>query len=213
MISNKNLVATIDSFSQVFNLLSQRDRAIEDAGKQERATGFKLLGQKICLRGLARILGIGSSRLVRLRKAINSGDPCPLDGRVAKAGLGKRPDRFNAHKQEKIHEFLNNMWLKFSEPMPEVNANHGGRQQTSRPLRFRIRKGKRPRNEKKRDDKLDEVQAKELRCLPPGSFSEYLHLFHSEHPLVRVSLKLFMRVSWCHNGDRDGDGPKTFGSR
>lgn len=156
--------------------------------------GFRLLGQKICLRGLARVLGIGSSRLMRLRRAIVAGDPCPLDGRTHKAGVGKRFDRLVSHKREKVHEFLNMMWLRYSEPMPEVKADNGGRQQTNKVLAFRQRKGKRPRKDQKRDDKLDEVAAKDLRVLPPGSFSEYLKLFHAENPLVKVSLKLFLRA-------------------
>lgn len=169
-----------------------------DSGDDDNRSGFQLLGQKVCLRSMARLLGVGSSRLARLRKAFLAGEQCPLDGRLRKASFkGKKLTQLATHKRELVHDFLNELWVEVSEPMPEVNANHGGRQQTDKTLRFRRSKGKRPRREKKRDDPLDEVNVQELRFLPPGSYTEYLALFHSKNPTVRVSLKLFTQASRC----------------
>ena len=161
-----------------------------------RTGGFLLFGHRICLKAMARLIGIGSSRLMRLRKAFLAGETCPLDGRTKRASVdGKKVDRNQSYKRELIHDFLNELWVQVSEPMPEVNANHGGRQQTNKALKFRSRKGKRPRRDKKRDDQLDEHGVQSLRLLPPGSYKEYLNLFLSKNPLVKVSYKLFTQVT------------------
>lgn len=145
----------------------------------------------MCLAGLARLLGIGSNRLIRLRSAFKKGEVCPLDGRLRKSTHKVRCSRLQTKTRELIFDFLTKIYLRHSEPMPEVQADV--RMQTNRKLRFRKARGKRPKRDKKRNDKLCESGVKELRMLPPGSYSDYLKLFKAEHPFVRVSFKLFTR--------------------
>ena len=118
-----------------------------------------------------------------------------LHGRLREAGLPHKYGKgAQSHKREKIHDFLMECYIKHAEPMPEVHTNPGTRQQTDRPARFRVRKGKRPRRFFKRDEKLDGEAAQNLRLLPPGSYSDY------HRPLCQVSLKLFTRATLtCHS--------------
>lgn len=69
-------------------------------------------------------------------------------------------------------------------------------------FRFRRNRGKRPR--KQRREKGPGVEpnvgasATVCRLLPPGTFSEYLDMFHAKNPGARVSLKLFLSVRGKH---------------
>lgn len=158
--------------------------------------GLGLLGHGVCLKGLGKLLGIGSGRLMKMRTAARRSQPCPLDGRFREARPARRaPNRQQSHKRELIHDFLTELYLKQSEPTPEVNADTGGRRQTSKGLRFRKRKGKRPRKLIKRDGDIDEATVKGMRLLPASSYSDWLRLFESKHPHCKVSLKLFTRAA------------------
>lgn len=155
-----------------------------------------LMGHRLCLRGLAKILGIGSSRLQRFRKAASEKGVCPLDGRLRESGL-KRKYRPQSHARQLIHDFLMDLYVKHSEPMPELHEHSGGRLQTSKVLRIRVRKGKRPRRFVKRDDKLTPATSSKLRLLAPGSYSDYYRLFRARNALVRAGFKLFLRAARC----------------
>ncbi len=158
--------------------------------------GLCLLGHSVCLKGLGKLLGIGSGRLMKMRTAARTSQTCPLDGRFREARPAHRaPNRQQSHKRELIHDFLTELYLKQSEPTPEVNADTGGRKQTSKALMFRKRKGKRPRRLIKRDGDIDEATVKGMRLLPASSYSDWLRLFESRHPDCKVSLKLFTRAS------------------
>lgn len=183
--------------TQVFNLIGKLDPLTQTPPASD-SNQIHLMGRPICLKGLAQLLGVGSPRIARLKSGFsNTDDPqCPMDGRLRRAGCAMRSDTAEqTAKRELVHEFLMELYVRHSEPMPEVVADHGGRAQTSKPLKFRRLKGKRPRNFKKRDEKLTEVQAQELRLLPPGHYTDWLRLFHAKHEHCKVSLKLFTRVA------------------
>ena len=143
--------------------------------------------------GLGRILGIGTNRLERMRMAWSKGDDCPLDGRLHLAKHTIRCDRLQTKKRELIYDFLTGVYLKHSEPMPEVQTDV--RIQTNKKLRFRQGRGKRPKRDKKRNDKLGPEGVKALRMLPPGSYMDYYKLFLANHPDSAVSYKLFTRAA------------------
>ncbi|CAK9111480.1 Uncharacterized protein SCF082_LOCUS51747 [Durusdinium trenchii] len=178
-----------DADKQVFDILARQGPSV---GQPADETGFRVLGQRVCLRGLCKLLGVGSSRMQRLRGAAIANQSCPLDGRLKKCGLLKRY-RAQSHARELIHAFLTECYVKHAEPVPEVHAERE-RHQTDRVTSFRVRKGKRPRRFKKRDDRLTETTAPLLRLLPPGTYTDYHRLFLAKNPTVKASLKLFTRV-------------------
>ena len=181
------------SFAEIFSILGQRD-AITDSASDRRATGLVLFQHNLCVHGMGKLLGIGSQRLEKLRAAAVRGEDCPMDGRVKEMNCRIRFGRLSSHKRELILDFLTYLYVKHSEPMPEVRTNPT--MQTDRKLQFRKVRGKRPKQLKKRNDKLDEVTGKDLRMLPPGTYSDYLKLFKAKHPETQVSFKLFTRVLW-----------------
>ena len=183
--------------TEVFAILAGLDPSSEkppDASKK-----IYILGRPACLKGSSKLLGIGSGRVGRLRKGLMGDNPvCPSDARLRKAGRALAHPPKQTVKRQLIHEFLMELYIRHSEPMPEVAADHGGRAQTSKPLKFRRLKGKRPRKFTKRDAKLTETQAQALRLLPPGHYTDWLRLFHAKHETCKVSLKLFCRVTQHH---------------
>ena len=111
----------------------------------------------------------------------------------------KFADRAVSVKRQLVHDFLYHLYVKVSDAVPEVSSHSfAGKVQSSKVLRFRRFRGKRPRIEEKRDKKLDEHSAQLVRQLPPGSYTDYLRLFRGQHPEVNVSLKMFMRVNLQH---------------
>ena len=118
-----------------------------------------------------------------------------MDGRLKTAHPSK-PARPQTHKRQLIFDFLQQLYQMYSEPVPEVNAGND-RMQTQRAglkLRFRPRKGKRPRITQKRDRPLEACEAQFLRQLPASSYVDWKRLFESKHPDVRVSFKLFLKA-------------------
>lgn len=176
--------------------MGQRD-PLTDADDGRRGKGsYHFLGRRVCFGGLIKLLGLGSNRAYRLRSAAAKGTECPLDGRLAKV----RPLNIglSSHKRSLIFDFLTNIYLRHSEPAPECSS--AGKQPEEKQLQFRraCRRGKRPRRMKKKDDsEWSPEAANALRMLPPGSYKDYLRLFHSENPECQVSFKLFTRVASC----------------
>lgn len=160
-----------------------------------------LFGNSLCVRGCGKLLGISAKRLFKFRKAWKANQPCPLDGRLSKVNAARRPSK-KPYVREKIFGFLTEMYVKYSEPMPDVQSRHHGpassRCQTDKPVRFRLRKGKRPRRAKKRDPELTEESSHQLRLLPPGSFVDYHRMFLARHPDCRASFKMFTRAAGTH---------------
>ena len=106
-------------------------------------------------------------------------------------------DRAVSHKRQLVHDFLYNLYVKVSDATPEVSTHsYEGKVQECKALRFRRFRGKRPRLQKKRDDKLDEHNSCLVRQLPPGTYMDYLRIFRAEHPDVNVNIRLFMKVFW-----------------
>ena len=185
--------------SKVFDIFAARHPAAAPPESEALPTGRiknYMCGRPICCSGLARLLGIGSDRALKIVQAIRKKE-ChpPLDGRFA--CKPKNHDKTMSWKREIVHDFLHYLYQTLSEPMPEVVIDadpEGQKLQICKPLRFKKRKGKRPRILKKQDPPLTEAKAKLLRQLPPGSYNDYLRMFRAKHPEIVVSKKLFMRV-------------------
>ena len=168
-----------------------------------------LFNRPVCQNAFRRLLGIGSGRYTRLKRAAVTGTAPPLDGRYI-----KKPFIANnscaAAKRACIVEFLTELESTLSEPMPEANQSTarlrataikvvaegeaGGSQApaTEAPkMKFRRNRGRRPRLAGLLHRGKD---FSGMRLLPPGSLSDYLSLLHARYPDQKVSLKLFSRA-------------------
>lgn len=154
----------------------------------------KLCGHTVCLFGLARVLGIGTDRATKMMKAIRDDQPVPADGRLCN-NPKSASDSTLTWKRELIHSFLHTLYVKLSEPLPDQRRDRDQTEIVPKGLRFRRRKGKRPRLAVKRDAPLTEAGASKLRQLPAGTYTHYWRMLKAEHPTVKISLRLFMRVS------------------
>ena len=165
---------------------------LKEAGDQFRCAQ-KLLGRPVCQRAFRRLLGIGSMRYTRLKKAASEGlAQAPLDGRkVSKKNTFKSNTAY-LRKRAIIVEFLEEMRNSISEPLPEANQNPKLLDEQKRSLTlFRRHRGRRPRGASQWSRGGDRSS---LRLLPPGSFTDYLRLLQSRWPDLKISLKLFTRV-------------------
>lgn len=150
------------------------------------------MGHYVCLSAAARLLGIGTGRATKVRRALREGLDAPvLDGRIAAAK--KFAQRAVSVKRELIHNFLHSLYVKCTESLPE-GTSCSALVPSSR-QRFNTARGKRPRILKKREAKKDPDTECEVRYLPPGNYVDYLRLLQSENPAARVSLRLFMRAA------------------
>ena len=199
-----DLAWSLLSSLQVFNILAHRhtmtEHPPEDPVSGQRARKrLCFLGHSICVAGLGRLLGIGTSRTFKMRKAINLKLECPGDGRfLAKAKhFG---DRRQTHKREVVHDFLHYLYNHVAESMPEIVARTCDERQivqvepSCKALRLARLKGKRPRLQIKRDKQLSAASSKAVRQLPPGNYADYHRMMVSKYPDEGITLKLFMRV-------------------
>ena len=147
--------------------------------------GQAVFRRPVCAMAFCRLLGIGKQRFQKLRQAVRLGDALPVDGRFVARAKVKTP---HPHRVL-VHEFLEEIWATLSEPMPEASEPGVVRQ-----LRFRKARGKRPKVSS-RQHHMDKKDRKDLRMLPPGTFSDYLGLLNSRHPEDKISLKLFSSVA------------------
>ena len=160
----------------------------------------RLLGKRVCRHAFRSLLGIGSARYMKLNQAARSGLPVPNDLRFVTCKFSRR-----AHENRQlVTEFLAEIYHSISEPLPE---NHGGESEVAgqcakdpqadadqkpKPrLRFRKHRGRRPRIVADAGRNKDK---KNLRMLPPGTFSDYLNLLRNRYPAKRISLKLFCKA-------------------
>lgn len=191
------VIAVLLTLAEVFEILAQRHPLAFDDSNQQSSSGFQLLGHRVCLRGLAALLGVGSNRLLRLRTAAVAGGECPLDGRLKKTAASFNLTR-SSYKRQLIFDFLTRLYLQQAEPAPECNS--AGKQPEEKLLQFRraCRRGKRPRRAKKKDaaGSWDEATGQALRMLPPGTYKDYLRLLQMEHPDAKLSFKLFTKAPW-----------------
>ena len=179
---------------KVFNIVALRDPISEGFAVE----GANLYGHHVCVRGVGKLLGVAAKKLFKYRKLARGGQSCPLDGRTRRAGPGSKPWK-RPEAREQIFQYLTELWVKCSEPMPDLQMcpEQGERRQTSATPRLKARTGKRPRRLKKRSKPGQEQKSRhELRLLPPGTYSDYYRMFVAKHPLTRSSLKLFCRASW-----------------
>ena len=168
------------------------------------STRFKqsFLAKSVCQSAFRRLVGLGPARFDKLRKAALKGEGAPLDRRTfPRKLLCKRKD--SIERRSAVTEFLSELYNTLSEPMPEANSTlkrkadfafgKGDGQVLPHPMRFRRHRGRRPRMAAKNHRGKDKPL---LRLLPPGSFSDYLTMFHTKQPQYsNLSLKLFCAES------------------
>lgn len=134
-----------------------------------------LVGRPTCQQSFAKLLGLGSQRFRRLQKCAKSGVKAPMDGRSVK----------RANHRQAIVEFLQEIYISLSEPMPEAKGPVRGHQR----LAFQRRGGRRPCIAAQLHRKAD---ASEMRLLPPGTFTDYLQMLRArDDDYTKISLKLF----------------------
>ena len=133
--------------------------------KQSRVVGkLEILGKRVCAGSFCRVLGIGSGRLQKLRKAVKD-NVLPVDGRFL------RWQRKSASESRQlVFQFLEELYQTMAEPMPEASEPGPLRQ-----IGFRRRRGKKPKVALKQA-KLQKGDATVLRMLPPGTFTESLEI-------------------------------------
>lgn len=160
------------------------------AGAQSRL-GQILLGNPVCQRSFRKLVGIGSQRYTKLKKAVTDGlAMAPLDGRrVRRSGTHKQSK--HAMKRALVVEFLEELRNTISEPLPEANQNPTPALMRPQSV-FRRHRGRRPRAAAQVCRGGDRTK---MRLLPPGSFTDYLRLLQSRNPSIKISLKLFNNVS------------------
>ncbi|CAK9044016.1 Uncharacterized protein SCF082_LOCUS25066, partial [Durusdinium trenchii] len=144
-------------------------------------------GHRVCQTAFRLLLGIGKSRLRKLRNAIINDRECPLDRRY----LPKSHEMIQpCEGRSKVAEFLTQLYQKVAEPMPELGERAVVLKmgETSAPTKKR---GRRPRSFVKRDD-FQNLSA--VRMLPPGTIRDYHELCKAENPGVSISRTLFGRV-------------------
>ena len=184
------------SWLQVIKLL--RDKVTPTSRK-----GQSLLEKPVCQNAFRRLLTLGPLRFEKLKAAASNNTAPPMDGR-------RRPRRLDGTNKESIRkralveEFLERLYHTLSEPMPELTARarvDATQPPALRPLRFRRTRGKRPGKQYRKQQLPHATTTTEptpMRLLPPGSFTDYLQMFHTEHPAEKISLKLFTSVAQLH---------------
>ena len=163
-----------------------------------RGRSLQLLEKSVCVSAFRKLLGLGSSRVAKLRKAARQGQPCPLDGRFltrAKTGLAAKR---GFQKRAIIAEFLEELLQTISEPTPENWRKQEGIPQE---LQLRKPKGRKPMRQVASASSRAKDKSN-MRLLPPGTFSDYLKLLNARlEPEQKVSLKLF-NADPCHDNTR-----------
>lgn len=176
---------------QVISILKDGYSASESDQTEDRRKQV-LFGIKMCQQAFRRLLGIGSGRFRKLRKCAHEGESAPLDLRTLPK-LRLAADRPKSINRQLIVEFLAELHATISEPMPEATGKKSGDKVNA----FRRSHGKRPREaarihriiKSSPDDAM-----KNLRLVPPGSFTDYLGMLRARHPDRKISLKLFNSV-------------------
>ena len=160
--------------AQVLNMLRTK---IEEAVHAQ-----VILDRPVCRQAFCRLLGVGHGRFQKLKAAVSKGTPV-VDGRFVRKVASSQPHA----NRVLVHEFLEELYQTLSEPMPEAREVT-----TVMKLGFRRRKGKRPRIASRQSKMTkDEKKKHQMRFLPPGSFTDFLHMLQARHPDKRISLKLF----------------------
>jgi len=212
--SNADLEALCQLRLQIGNLSKQDfdNKLVElltmrsDSGRK----GQVILSKPVCQHAFRSLLGIGSGRYSRLKKAATKGVAAPLDGRTLRRGKNICIQKNSIRKRSLVIEFLTELYNTVSEPMPEAgkvildkvqpseSETHGNEASSSKPLelkKFRRSRGRRPRLAAQ----LHRGNIhRDMRVLPPGSFTDYLVMLKARHPTEKFGLKFFTRESWLH---------------
>ena len=155
--------------------------------------GLKLDGKNVCQRSFRLILGIGNSRMQRLRNAVVNMQPdCPGDGRY-----GTNVYQSNAKLDEQrraVVSFLTMCYNTMAESLPEAIQDHRPEDIRAGTGKRRLkRRGKRPRSIRK-DEAGGSGYAATMKFLPPGTILLYWDLCKAEYPKLQIGRKLFSRV-------------------
>lgn len=159
-----------------------------------------ILGKSVCSRGFRRLLGLGANRYAQLVKSASQGIPPPVDRRQRP----RREDGSNpasVAKRGLIVDFLEELLHTLAEPMPETSQKRKATgDSVPKNMRFKRSRGKRPNKVFRKSafnaKNLDDDGQQPMKLLPPGSFTDYLHMLQARHPDQRFSLKLFCAVLW-----------------
>ena len=174
-----------------------------DSGRKQQV----ILTQPVCQHAFRTLLGIGSDRYARLKKAANQGVAAPLDGRTVRRGKNVCSQKKSVRKRSLVIEYLTELYNTVSEPMPEAckilnklktESETQGEASSSKPLelkKFRRSRGRRPRLAAQ----LHRGNIRpDMRVLPPGTFTDYLVMLKARHPTEKFSMKFFTKDSWLH---------------
>ena len=152
-----------------------------------RSRSIRFLDKPVCQTGFKQLLALGSSRFRRLWKSALVGKKPPVDGRCRPRESSHAQSGKSQHRQFVV-EFLQELYLSLSEPMPEAR----GPIQGNRKMAFQRRRGRRPRMAAILHRKQD---APAMRLLPPGTFTDYLTMLRTREGCEKISLKLFTTVA------------------
>ena len=129
---------------------------------------------------------MGSARFRRLLRCSAEGLDAPVDGRSLTRSSMHRCTKKLEHRI-KVVEFLQELYETLSEPMPETQGPVRG----NKDMKFRRHCGKRP----KAGGSTQSLKVRrQMRLLPPGSYTDYLNMLRSRWPGERFSLKLFTKA-------------------
>ena len=164
--------------------------------KQEESARYalELNGHSVCQRTWRLCLGIGKSRMSKIRNAIINLRACPGDGRYVVKKHEAQPSPGSA--REKCHEFFERAYHALAEPLPETvwrtpEQADQAKAAASKTLR---RRGKRPRQIYKSTEGGSGYN-RSIRFLPPGRINDYLDLCRFEFPGTKISRKVFCRAT------------------
>ena len=172
------------SRAEVTKILSQK----HDDGE---VRGFSVLGKPVCWHACQVLLGLGSSRMNKLRQAASKREDPPWDGRFLPQTCTYVNSKRKVGQREVVTEFLEELYNTVAEPMPEMTTEGSSVPQI---MRFRRHRRRRPKMAVKQSRLKDKSS---MRLLPPGAFSDYLGLLNARLPPdEKIRLKLFSSVTW-----------------
>ncbi|CAE7894971.1 unnamed protein product, partial [Symbiodinium microadriaticum] len=208
---------------QELQSLDKRDADVRIHAMLTTSSTLSVLQVPVCQMAFRILLGVGTARFRKLRLAAAAQKPAPLDGRFgSRSFLTKNSD--SKAKREVVVQFLQELYETAAEPLPNVQGKPPeeaaaltatARFEDRRPegrqfMAFRRHRGRRPRvvsKQRKPKTAAAAREMREMRCLPPGTFTDYLNLLNARlhageikgHETVKkISLKLFNKV-WAQS--------------
>ena len=161
---------------------------LQKQGLQQRY-GLEINSHPVCQTSFRLLLGLGKSRISRLRAALLNGESdCPVDLRTLPKKHSRIPSDVGAYA--KCVEYLQQLYHTAAEPLPE--AMQQTLQITDVKVKRIRRRGKR-RQLVKREPAGSGYGGK-VKFLPPGSISHYLEMCQTEHPDVKITRQTFTKA-------------------